>query len=163
MNSISKLNPQKIQIVEFRIVRGHVECPFEFQTTAIEAYQSEADFDMAFNQEKKLVKADLKINIATMSQGQVFSEAKSDFHIAFLYFVENMEELLEVGADMKANVDAGLANAIASITYSTSRGILMTRLQGTALKDFILPVIPPNSLLKEGIIPPPANLKLPKQ
>lgn len=162
MNTATKLDPQKIQIIEFRIVRGHVECPFEFQTSAIEAYHSEADFDMAFNQEKKLVKADLKINIVTLSQGQVFSEAKSDFHIVFLYHVENMEELLEVGADLKANVDAGLANAIASITYSTTRGILMTRLQGTALKDFILPVVPPNSLLKEGVVPTPANPKMAK-
>ncbi|MFN0190210.1 MAG: hypothetical protein ACKVQV_16045 [Bacteroidia bacterium] len=157
MNTTIKLDPQKIQIVEFRIVRGHVECPFEFQPSSIEAYQVESDFDMAFNEEKKLVKADLKINIVTLSQGQVFNEAKSDFHISFIYYVENMEELLVVGADLKANVDAGLANAIASITYSTSRGILMTRLQGTALKDFILPVIPPNSLLKKGVVPPQAN------
>jgi hypothetical protein len=43
-----------------------------------------------------------------------------------------------------------LGNALASITYSTSRGILMTRFQGTALSDFILPVINPNNLLEKG-------------
>jgi len=40
-----------------------------------------------------------------------------------------------------------LANAIASISYSTARGIIVSRFQGTALCDFILPVISPNDLL----------------
>ena len=45
-------------------------------------------------------------------------------------------------------IDANLGNALASISYATSRGILMTRFQGTALEDFILPVIDPNDLLE---------------
>jgi hypothetical protein len=47
-------------------------------------------------------------------------------------------------------IHSGLANAIASISYSTARGIILSRFQGTALREFILPVIDPNSLLKNG-------------
>lgn len=153
MTPQQKLVPEKISIIDFRIVKGLVECPFEFQISDIEQFQSVLDFDMGFNQEKKFVKADLKINILTHSKGQVFTEARSEFHIVFVYHVENFDELLTIDSAAKnVNVDAGLANAIASITYSTSRGILLTRLQGTAMKDFKLPVISPNSLIKQGTI-----------
>ncbi|MNY64312.1 hypothetical protein D3C86_2014030 [compost metagenome] len=52
--------------------------------------------------------------------------------------------------DETITIHPALGNALASITYSTSRGILMTRFQGTVLSDFILPVIDPNSLLEKG-------------
>lgn len=150
MTTTQKLVPEKIKIIDFRIIKGYVECPFELQIGDIEQFQSNLEFDIGFNEEKKFVKADLKINIVTHSKGQVFAEAKSDFHIVFVYYVENLEELISFDTKKQVTVDAGLANAIASITYSTSRGVLMTRLQGTALKDFILPVIPPNNLIKPG-------------
>ncbi|GAO27720.1 hypothetical protein JCM15548_14569 [Geofilum rubicundum JCM 15548] len=40
-----------------------------------------------------------------------------------------------------------LGNALSSVTYSTSRGILLTKMQGTALQNFVLPIINPNKLL----------------
>ena len=47
-------------------------------------------------------------------------------------------------------LDPGLGNALSSITYSTARGVLLTRLQGTALQNFVLPVINPNKLLQQN-------------
>jgi hypothetical protein len=47
------------------------------------------------------------------------------------------------------NLLGGLGNALASITYSTTRGILMTGFQGTALCNFILPVKDPDELLNQ--------------
>ncbi|MBK7970011.1 MAG: hypothetical protein IPK08_14275 [Bacteroidetes bacterium] len=153
MTTKTKLVPEKIQIADFRIINGHVECPFEFSDSDVEKFQSNFEFDMAFNHEKKLVKADLKINIITHSKGQVFNEAKSNFHIVFVYHVDNLEELLTINPETNhMTVDGGLSNAIASISFSTSRGILMTRLQGTSLRKFIMPVISPNNLLSKGKI-----------
>jgi hypothetical protein len=47
-------------------------------------------------------------------------------------------------------LDPDLGNALSAITYSTARGILLTRLQGTAFQDFILPIINPNNLLNNN-------------
>lgn len=153
MTTKTKLEPEKIHIADFRIISGHVECPFEFSDSDVEKFQSNFEFGMAFNHEKKLVKADLKINIITHSKGQVFNEAKSNFHIVFVYHVDNLEELVAINPETnQMSVDSGLSNAIASISFSTSRGILMTRLQGTSLRKFIMPVISPNNLLVKGNI-----------
>ncbi|MBL0072107.1 MAG: hypothetical protein IPP34_09975 [Bacteroidetes bacterium] len=64
------------------------------------------------------MKADLKINIITHSKGQVFNEAKSNFHIVFVYHVDNLEELLTINPETNhMTVDGGLSNAIASISF----------------------------------------------
>jgi hypothetical protein len=70
------------------------------------------------------------------------------FTLIFIYRVENLEELAIEDKNKKLNLNPGLANALSSVTYSTSRGILITRLQGTALQNFVLPIINPNNLLR---------------
>jgi hypothetical protein len=42
-----------------------------------------------------------------------------------------------------------LANSIAAISYSTSRGVLLMQIKGSALEKLILPIINPNELLKQ--------------
>ena len=147
MTEISLLKPDKIHIVSFKITKGQIESPFGFDQEKIEDFSFEISFDMAFNLEEKLVKADFNVEIKTKSgQGQD-EEASGLFSFVFIYEIENINELTIEKQD-KIEIRGGLGNALASITYSTSRGILMTRFQGTELENFILPVIDPNSLLE---------------
>ena len=85
------------------------------------------------------------IDVATISN-EPFTEATCNYHFVFLFHVEDLREHTLVGDDKSVDWNPFLANAIASITYSTSRGILISRFQGTVMKDFILPVVDPNSL-----------------
>jgi hypothetical protein len=67
--------------------------------------------------------------------------------LVFIYQTENLKDLAKPDDNNLIKLDPGLANALSSVTYSTSRGILLTRLQGTALQNFVLPIINPNKLL----------------
>jgi hypothetical protein len=78
------------------------------------------------------------------------NEATGSYQFVFIYFVENLSEHVMIMPDAVVDWNPYLANAIASITYSTSRGILLSRFQGTVMKDFILPVVDPNALLQNG-------------
>ena len=106
------------------------------------------DLDMAFNLDEKLIRSDFKVKIETESKNE--KEATGEFKFVFLFEVENLDDLAFEDEKDSSNliIDSGLSNAIASISYSTSRGILMTRFNGTALENFILPVIDPNELVK---------------
>ena len=135
-------------MTEFRILKGQVSSPVDFKTKRIRTYRSDVGFDMAFNLAKKVVKSDIQIKVNTESNSKNTEEAEGYFHIAFFFYVENLEMLTQ---ELKAGITEihpGLANAIVSITYSTARGVILSRFQGTALCDFILPVINPNTLLK---------------
>ncbi len=70
----------------------------------------------------------------------------------FQFDIENRAELIEKSADGSVHVSKALGNAVASITYSTARGVLWARYQVTSFSGFLLPIIDPNLLL-EGSLP----------
>jgi len=102
---------------------------------------------LGFNLEDTLVKADFKVEIAMKSEGENEEESKGTFHFVYIFHVENLEELAIPDKNYQIELNGGLGNALASITYSTTRGILFARLKGTSLENFVLPVIDPNNLL----------------
>jgi hypothetical protein len=140
-------DPEKISIVEFKLVKGQVDVPEEFETSNEEGHHLDNSLQLGFNLDEKLVKADFTIKIKTESKGQNAKEATGNFHLVFIYHVENLNDLAKPDDKNLIELHPGLANALSSVTYSTSRGILLTRLQGTALQNFVLPIINPNKLL----------------
>lgn len=140
-----KIQPEKIKLQEFRLVKGQIDSPFDFKVSEIKSFDFKVDFKTGFNLEEGLIKADFVIDVATLSNEPV-TEATCNYHFVFLFHVENLSEHTIIAEDNGVDWNPFLANAIASITYSTSRGILISRFQGTVMKDFILPVVDPNTL-----------------
>lgn len=148
----SKFDPEKIYFLDYKLLKGNIESPFEFDTNSVTGYEYGFNFDMGFNFGEKTIKADFGLNVKTKSKRikkqtePLFAEG--NFHLSFIFHVENLDELSHVKEDDSIDLNPALANAIAAITFSTSRGILMNRVQGTALCNFILPVVSPDKLLK---------------
>jgi len=151
MTNQNILQPDKIHFIDFGIVKGQIDSDFNFDETKVLRYDFNSDFKVSFKQDEKLAKADFKVNVSTKSEEGQIKEATGFFHFVFLFMIENFDELANRNQDTgRFKYNPALGNALASITYSTSRGILMTRFQGTALSEFILPVINPNDLLKKN-------------
>lgn len=142
------LVPEKINIVNTQIVKCNIDCPFDFSLENVQGHEYNLEFDMAFNLNDAMVKADFELKVTTKSKEQIETEATGDFHFVYIFHVENLQELAVPDENKELELHAGLGNALASITYSTSRGMLFARLKGTGLENFMLPVIDPNSLLK---------------
>lgn len=142
-------DPDKLSILEFKLIKGQVDSPEDFIIERIEEHLIENSLQLAFNLNEKLVKADFKIEIKTNSKGSNTKEALGSFHLVYIFRVENLEELALLNSNNLIDLNPYLGNALSSITYSTSRGILLTRLQGTPLQNFILPIINPNKLLNK--------------
>jgi hypothetical protein len=143
------LDPNKIHLHEFRILQGQVNSPLEFKPNSIVGYKSDVGFEMAFNLDSGVIKSNIQIKVCTDSGGKNKVESDGFFQIVFFFRIEDLESMAKEISKDELEVHPGLANAISSISYSTARGILLTRFQGTALREFILPVIDPNSLLKK--------------
>lgn len=141
MSKFGKLVPEKIEMLHFSILKGSIDCPEEHDNEKVDNFEYNVDFALGYNLEELVVKTDLEIQVTTKSHDQ--EEATGTFHFAYWFQVSNLDELIQ-----DELVSPHLGNALASITYSTSRGILMTRFQGTALSNFILPITDPNELLK---------------
>ena len=144
---IHLLKPEKIHIANTAIVKCNIDSPFDFQPEKANGHEFDMNFELGFNLEDKLVKADFKLEVTTKSEGENIEEAKGSFHFVYVFHVENLEVLAIPDKNYRIELNGGLGNALASITYSTTRGILFARLKGTALENFMLPVIDPNKLL----------------
>ncbi len=142
-----KLIPEKIHIVNTQIVKCAIECPFDFSLEEVLLHNSDLKFELGFNLEDDMVKADFELTVSTQSSEQVETEATGTFHFVYIFQVENLKELAIPDQNKEIILHGGLGNALASITYSTSRGVLFARLKGTGLENFVLPVIDPNTLL----------------
>lgn len=149
MSEKQPINPKEILIREFKITRGNINCPDYFDVAGIESFSFNVNLDLGFNIEENLIRSAFAVDVATKSREQA-EEATGSFHLIFIFSYDSLRDHTSVGEDESVSCNPYLANAIASITYSTSRGILLSRFQGTAMRDFILPVVDPNSLLAKG-------------
>jgi len=147
MSDNQLFTPEKLSFIEFKFIKGQVDTPEDFIIDKVDGHQVENTLQLAFNLEEKLVKADFTVEIKTESKGENSKESTGRFHLVFIYHVENLEDLAKPNKNNLLDLHPALSNALSSITYSTSRGILLTRLQGTALQNFVLPIINPNKLL----------------
>lgn len=143
-----RVEPEKISIVDFIIEKASLNSTFGKTAEDVDNHTMEINYTVGFNPKQKLAKADIYIEVGAVCEKEEI--AHGHFGLTFIYHVDNMDELVEKEEDGDGLiVNGGLSNSLASITYSTTRGIVMTRFQGTLLKDFILPIIDPQTLLKK--------------
>lgn len=147
MSEIQIFDPDKLSIIEFKILKEQVNVPEEFQVNRVEGFQLENSLVLGFNLGENMVKSEFTIGIKTDSKGGNAIESEGSYHFVFIYKVENLNDFAKLNDNDLIDLHPILGNALSSITYSTSRGILFTCLQGTALQNFILPIIDPNKLL----------------
>lgn len=143
----AQFDPDKLSLTEYKLIKGSIETPEDFDSEKVVGHKLETDLQIGFDLSSNAGKADLTVDIVTESKKQNKTEAKGSFHFVYGFSVENLGSMAKL-KDKFLEIDPALGNAISSISYSTSRGVLLTLLQGTALHKFILPVINPNKLLK---------------
>jgi hypothetical protein len=131
-------DPETIRLIEFKMLKGRVEEPEDFVPNGGKGYSLENSLQLSFNLEQQLVKADFTIEIKCRSKNN--KVAAGNFHLVFVYHIENLSDLTKQNKNQLIEPDPQLTDAISFLTYSTSRGALLIRLQGTALQNFILPV-----------------------
>jgi hypothetical protein len=97
-------------------------------------------FSISINTEQNRMRVVFSCIIKTVSKETNREvDVKANFDIAFFFIVENLKELVSGEFTLTSNAD--LVVALANISYSTSRGILFTRCQGTIMKSLMLPIL----------------------
>jgi len=147
MSESKIIDPRKIIIREFKIVKAMLECPDDYQVQDIASFTYNVDMETECSLEESLVKAALLVSVNTVSN-EKSEEVSASFRIVFIYHYEDLADHAVKSRDGVA-LDPYLANAIASVTYSTSRGILISRFQDTPLRDFILPIVDPQDFVRK--------------
>jgi hypothetical protein len=143
-----EFSPSRLKIVEFKIINGDITAPYEFDSDLIDNYETNMAFSSSSNVEEQVIRANMGFEIKTKSSKNT-KEATASFDFVYIFEVEGLKDFFSD----KANSESlkKIMISIAAISFSTSRGVLLTRLQGTVMKEYILPVIDPSKLLNEWL------------
>jgi hypothetical protein len=136
-----------ISMLSLTITKSLLEYDFDFDSEKIESFEFEYTFDIKIAPESEQIKTVFQLKTETVSSIPQ-KEASGFFEFVYLYKVDQISRYIKAsGGNFK--MKPVLANSIAAISYSTSRGVLLMQIKGSALEKFILPIINPNELLKQ--------------
>ncbi len=136
-----------ISMLSMTITKSLLDYEFDFNSEEIDNFEFEYSFDLKIAPKSEQIKTVFRVKIETVSSTQQ-KEASGVFEFVYLYRVDQISRYIKAsGGNYK--MKPVLANSIAAITYSTSRGVLMMQIRNSALEKFILPVINPNVLLTQ--------------
>jgi len=147
MQDRSPFDPEKITLFDIRVTSESIRTTERFDSVKELNYKVENSLRLGFNLEDKLARAMLEIEVEAVDPEGESGEVTAAFEMIFMYRIDNLQDLVTVGKKEKLTLDPGLGNALSTVTYSTARGLLFARTQGTALQQFILPVIKPANLI----------------
>lgn len=136
-------DPAQLHFMGYRMVRAEIDSSWDFEPDETRNFSYNYHFEVAFSLETNDVRTSVQLSIENPSVSEGIPPAKGFYEFGFLFEVENLKELVEVKRKKVTGIEPNLLLALASLSYSTTRGILMARLEGTALAGFILPIIDP--------------------
>lgn len=144
-------DPQWLSIIQFNLLSQNSNTPPNFDSMKIQSFETNSQIRIGTNVEKKLARVELLTEIKTVSKDNAQKEASANFHFSLIYKIENMDSLVQEDEKKIVILDSSLAGSFAAVSYSTTRGFLITHLKSTLFKDFILPVIDANKLLQNEL------------
>jgi hypothetical protein len=149
MSPERKIEADKIHILNIRTLKGNIDASAEANTEKIAGHQFSFELNTGLNPAEKVVGLQLLVNINAVDKDDKPLNIKGSYTHEMLFHVDNLDEFIE-SKDGSNVIDAGMGSTLISIIYSTVRGIICTRTQGTSLGLVVLPVIDPKKLM--GVI-----------
>lgn len=148
MNAITDFDIELLRVDEIVINNAAIENNTQLSFLEKDKYYFDIKFRFlpGINLSQKKIRIIFTCDIGTFTNSKENIDIKGRFEIAYFFEVENLEKLVDVGNEIEINSD--LLTSLGNIAYSTSRGIIHTRCQGTILQKLILPVMSTKKLLE---------------
>ena len=105
--------------------------------------------NIAHNISKKSARYQLFFVIEAMNEEDQPIGITASISIEFHYEIENLHDNIKEEND-EISLNTNLVGTILGMSYSTSRGIILEKLQNTLMGGIILPCIDPYKVLTEG-------------
>ncbi len=140
-----RVNPNLIHLREIILLESSLESSEEFLKSPVKPLGCEVKVGnlIGGNPDKNNFSTRLEIQlIGQDEQGQALG-LKARFLIHFRFEVDNFTDFVQHRDKEQAILDSKLTLTLLNIAYSTTRGMVLSRTQGTFFDGVILPVIDP--------------------
>lgn len=149
---IPKLDPELIHMESLRVLKAHFEINKEFidEQLEIASFGMDTESEPGYNLSENRMKFRLAIGLTGFDSEEKPLKIKADYIFEFLYSIENLNDFVINNENGEIQMESVLGATIAGISYSTARGIILDRTQGTDFNGILLPIVNPVSLLRES-------------
>jgi hypothetical protein len=140
-----KIDPDKIMYLEIRDQAFTYSQPDEPDTTEEHNNPTGYSYEVIkmFNLEKEIIKLDFTIELySIMANGK---KIKGVYTTEHLFLVNDLSAWIDRSGD-QYEVNTDLEDVLTDIAYSTIRGLLRQKFNGTKFANFILPVKSPSTI-----------------
>ncbi len=150
------IDVNKLTLLNVKVFKACLEASLEFRDApqSIYEYSVETATDSAFNFKDKLCRFRLFLKFSAIDKEKNLLGLEAEYGIEFHYSVKNLNDFLVHTEGNDVRIDSVLGTTLCGISYSTARGIILERMQGTYFDGVILPIVEPSKLLqndrKEG-------------
>lgn len=148
---MSTIKPELIHLRALKVYKTLVDASDDYIDNPVEVENISVQYaqNSAFNFEEKAIRIRLEILMLAVDSEDKEIGLNAEYGIEFHFVVENLDEFIEVEGDTKT-INGMLGGTLMGISYSTARGMVFERTQGTHFKGVILPVIDPKELVIQG-------------
>lgn len=143
----SEFNPEYVRMHAFRVVKAEIDTPMDYTGDPDGEFSYKVHYESGYRLDDNLMRTNIEVHIEFPSENPAEQDATAYFQISYYFEVMNLRDLVTLKKKHAPVVDDALQVSMASVAYSTTRGVLMTRLENTALRGFFLPVISPETLI----------------
>ena len=140
--------PEKIHLLSIIVIKANLNFSEDLLDSdrKIENLQFGIAHESAYNAEEKRTRIRI---FTTLSSNEGDSSIEAEYGVELHFEVDNFEEFTRKKGN-EVEVDLNLAATLFGIAYSTVRGIVLERTQGTILGGIIIPVIDVIKVLNEN-------------
>lgn len=150
MSPERKINAEKIHLLLIRTLSGNIDAATDIEINAVTGHQFNFELQTGLDVDNNIIGLQLLVAIEARDKNDKPLNVRGSYTHEIIFRIENLIDFLdkiESGDKPRYNIDGGLGSTLVSIAYSTIRGIIFTRTQGTSLGSVILPVIDPKKLM----------------
>ena len=143
-----RVNAAEIHLQSVKVINGSISANPDLDPTTISEFKMDFLTKTGTNVSANLVRIVFTIALTGLNIEKKNLDVSASYTIDFGFTIDSLERFV-VNSDTSNElfIDSNLGATLMSIVYSTTRGIILTRTQGTIIDGVILPVIDPKTLL----------------
>ncbi len=145
----TSIDIDKLSLLKITVFKAHLEASEAFRDApkSINEFAVETATDSAFNFKEKLCRFRLFLKFAAQDKEMQALGLDAEYGIEFHYHIANLNDYLIHKEGNEVEVDSKLGITLCGVSYSTARGIILERMQGTWFDGVILPIVDASQII----------------
>lgn len=152
MNKDRIIDSSKLHILSIKTIKGNINAEQYDEAIAIDGHQFNINVEEGFDYDKKIMGITIEVNIVAMNNAIGELPITGSYTHEIIFEIDNLHDFIDANTENDSThylMDATMTVTAISIAFSTIRGIIFNRTQGTSLSSVILPIIDPKEFVKK--------------